>query len=429
MSLDPAETLVRLSRAVDPRVGIVRTVAMPRLEAGDPPVRVAESHPARLIGNERVQGVNEGGGAALDADVATIKAIGESIERYCAALPPRTLRRASWRQLDEDATPPEAFALFGESQYRAPGFPFERFERETPVPWVRGRALQGGEPRWVPAPFVHLPHRREPGEPRITTSISTGLAAGSDRHGATASALLEVVERDAFMLVWRHRLATPLVDLDSLGRSPEATLVAALRSTGMSCRARLITQDIPLPVIVVVLQGQVPRQPAAVIGAGAAAQPRRALRLALEEACLSLFGINRLIARLGEELAGLPGEDLHSLASQSTAFALRPELAAGAPFLFGSDPGAGALDLADLERRFDDVADGSLASLVAALGEFSRHAATVDCTTLDVRDVGVCVMRVVIPELRPLDHDAGAPHLGGRRWLDRPLFTGPHPFP
>jgi ribosomal protein S12 methylthiotransferase accessory factor len=423
------ETLERLSRVVDPRFGIVTAIKMPRLDAGDPPVRVAESHPARLIGGGEIEGLNEGGGAALGADLAAVKAIGESLERYCAAFPRVPLRRASWSELDSDATAPEAFALFSESQYSSPGFPFQRFDHTTRVSWVEGRALLGEQPRWVPAPFVHLPHRRAEGEPTVTTSISTGLAAGPSRVATTASALLEVVERDAFMLTWRHRITTPLVDLGSLGSGTEARLVAALGSSGMRCRARLITQDIPLPVVVVVLQGRTPVQPAAVIGAGAAAQPRRAIRLALEEACLSLFGINRLRRDIGEQVGKVPVERLSSLASQSTAFAVRPDLVEAAPWLFGAAGDAETLTLAALEQRFAAVASGSLDSLVDALGDFAEKGAIVDCTTPDVRDVGVCVVRVVIPELRPLDHDAGAPHLGGRRWFDQPVHTGPHPFP
>ncbi len=317
------ETLERVTRVVDDRLGIVTAVQLPRLDAGDPPVRIAESHPARLVGHRGVA-VNQGGGAALERDIAIIKAIAESIERYCAAFPQGDRRCVTWHELEEDATPPEAFALFSDAQYRTRGFPFSRLDRQTPTQWIRGRALRDGQPRWVPAAFVHLPHRREQGEPRITTSISTGLAAGADERSAAASALLEVVERDAFMLTWRHRVPTPWIDLDSVGLGREAELVAALRSTGMRCRARLVTQDIALPVVVVVLQGRTPKQPAAVLGAGAAARPLRAIRLALEEACLSLFGINRLMRSLGDEIVLLPDDELNSLTLQSTAFAIRP---------------------------------------------------------------------------------------------------------
>jgi len=420
------EALSRLARVVDMRTGIVRKVELPRLGAGDAPVRVAESHPARLVGGE-AEAVNEGGGASLDGEVAELKAIGESIERYCAAFPQGASEPIAHRELEGEAIPPQAFSLFSEDQHREPGFRLRSFEPRTPVSWVRGQGLSDGRPLWVPAAFVHLPHRPRPGEAAITTSISTGLAAGPDRRAAAASALCEVVERDAFMLTWRHRLPTPLLDLDGLGRSPEALLVDALRATGMRCRARLLNQDVPIPVIAVVLQGEAPVQPAAVVGAGCAPQPRRALRLALEEACLSLFGINRLRRRLRGQVLGLAAEELRSLTLQSTAFAVRPELAAAAPFFFGE--GAATVSLARLEARFASLACGSLGSLVAALGSFRRHAALVDCTTADVRDVGVSVVRVVVPEMRPLDHDAGAPHLGGRRWLDHPVDPGPHPFP
>jgi ribosomal protein S12 methylthiotransferase accessory factor len=197
----------------------------------------------------------------------------------------------------------------------------------------------------------------------------------------------------------------------------------------MTCSARLVTVDVPVPVIVVILLGCSPSHPLVVVGAGAAPRPRRALRLALEEACLSLFGMNRLVRNAGAEVASLPDDELRSLTAQSTAFAVRPDLVDGAPFLFGGDEGAGTVALKDLDARFHAVADGALESLVAALGDWAKEAAVVDCTTPDIRDIGVRVVRVVVPGLRPLDHDAAIPHLGGERWLDRPRHHGPHPFP
>jgi ribosomal protein S12 methylthiotransferase accessory factor len=422
------EALTRLSRVVGDRFGIVRTVALPRLDAGDPPVRIAESHPARLIGQEAGAAVNEGGGAGLRRETAMVKAIAETVERYCAAFPGGERRSACWQELDGDAIAPHELALFSAEQHREPRFPFEPFGPRTRVQWVRAHSLAGGDPCWVPAALVFLPHRREAGEAAIIASISTGLAAGPSLATATASGLLEAVERDAFMLTWRHRLPTPMIDLERLGPGEEAALVAALRSTGMSCRARLITQDLELPVITIMLGARSPAHPVVVVGAGAAAQPRRALRLALEEACLSLFGINRLVRTLGSEVSTLAPAEMRSLALQSTAFATRPELAAAAPFFFGEES-ADTVTLSELEQRFAALASGSLDRLLVALGRWGKRAVVVDCTTADIREIGFRVVRVVVPGLRPLDHDSAAPHLGGERWLDAPIDAGPHPFP
>ena len=43
----------------------------------------------------------------------------------------------------------------------------------------------------------------------IAYSTSNGLAAGPDRESALAAALLELVERDAFMLTWNTRRSFP----------------------------------------------------------------------------------------------------------------------------------------------------------------------------------------------------------------------------
>jgi ribosomal protein S12 methylthiotransferase accessory factor len=293
--------------------------------------------------------------------------------------------------------------------------------------WVEGRRLVDGGAIYAPAAFVYLPFARRRGEPKLSTAISTGLAAGMTEESAIASGLCEVVERDAFMLVWRHRSSTARLDLGQLPAGPHTALLSALRSAGMSCVVRLITRDIPIPVFLVILTSAGGDRPLLALGAGAARDVRAALLLALEESCLSLYGIRRLMRRHATQVLRAEHGELTTLGLQSAAYAIRRNLANEARFLV-SDTGP-VVTLPQLEERFASLKGESLNPLVTALGRWSRYATVVECTTADILDIGFRVVRVLIPGLQPLDHNHAYPHLGGERLGTEPVNLLPHPFP
>src|SRR5439155_5927506 len=90
------------------------------------------------------------------------------------------------------------------------GFPFVRFDEQTVLRWVEGADLSRGCAAWLPAQLVYLPPF--PDEAPIGYSTSSGLAAAPTFDEAVLRGLLELVERDAFMLAWRNRLSLPLLD-------------------------------------------------------------------------------------------------------------------------------------------------------------------------------------------------------------------------
>jgi|HubBroStandDraft_2_1064218.scaffolds.fasta_scaffold00986_11 ribosomal protein S12 methylthiotransferase accessory factor len=424
--LGATETLGRLTHLVSDRTGIARELSLADVEPGDPPVHIAMSRPARTCVLGQREALNEGMGASLNRELAMLKALAEGVERYCAVFQPTNLPLASWNDLGDAAVRPQAFALFSREQYGISDFPFAPFQPTTVVQWTKGRSIADGRDRLVPAQFVYLPSGRRPDEPPLWTAISTGLAAGTDEHAAICSGLREVLERDAFMLVWRHELPTPEIDLDGLPVGVEQRLCEALRSVGWQLRARLLTLDIEIPVVLVIAERVDGSRPYVALAAGTHSDPRLALRLALEEACLSVYGITRLVKRHGREMEIATTADFTTLTLQSVAYAVRRELTTTAEFLFGRSPVK--LTLAALEERFAATSHSS-AALVALLGRWARDAVVVNCTTADVHDIGITVVRVLVPGLRPLDHNAAIPHLGGVRWLRDTINLAPHPFP
>src|SRR4029079_2166886 len=86
-------------------------------------------------------------------------------------------------------------------------FPCTRFTQSTRLSFVEGFALDDGRPAFLPAQLVYLHYGRS--EPPIGYPTSNGLACGPTLAEAVLAALLEVVERDAMMLVWANRLSLP----------------------------------------------------------------------------------------------------------------------------------------------------------------------------------------------------------------------------
>jgi ribosomal protein S12 methylthiotransferase accessory factor len=441
MTVAPEEMLTRARRIVSPRAGIVSRVVLRELAADDPRVYWAASTPGSLVPIADRPALNNGDAASVDPDRAVLKALGESVERYCSALyDERELRLAAYDEVPDAAAPPESFALFSEGQHRTPGFPIAPFTRETRVCWVRGHSLVHDRPTWVPAAFVYVPYRCAPGEAPIRDFISTGLAAGPTLASAAYRAIAEAVERDAFMIVWQNRLPRPHIELVGVRDPFVQELLRAFDGVPVRLSAVLLTLDIDVSVVLVVVASESGRPPLTVLGLGADLSPRRALAAALEEAALGFVAYRRLIAHSPEYWPEPGYRDVVDLERHALAHAVDAALRPSMDFL--ALPST-TVPLDALPDRSSESAPDNLRTVVDAVAAVGLDVVAVDLTTPDVDDAGFKVVRCVVPGLQPLDTNHTQQHLGGRRLYEVPYRLGlvprprsedelnpdPHPFP
>jgi ribosomal protein S12 methylthiotransferase accessory factor len=359
-------------------------------------------------------------GSGYGADRAAVRdaALGEAVERYSAAYLPDGLVTATARELGPEAARPEDFALFAAEQYAQPGFPFVPFTSDTRLRWVRARRLQDGADAWLPAQLVYLgfPH----GEPLVAYSTSNGLAAGDDWESALLPALLELVERDAFMLAWNARLSFPLLDWEA---SPELRDYYARYLAPAA--ARLTAVDLSgvhgVPVVLAVVRG---RPGALVVGAGAAPTLAQAWRKAVAEAYAVRKAARELALR---EPRNSFAPDFHDVCD----FAAHIKVYAYAE----NEPRAAFLDASTevSDPAEAPVLEGGALELAARLAENGIDSYAVDVTSPDVREAGLVVARAVAPRLIPLDVRHDARFLGGDRLRAVCAYADvnpdPHPFP
>jgi len=441
------EALRRAARFVGPRLGIISAVVYAELTPDDPDVHIVHSIPADTAPWAGQTALNAGTAASADPRRAVMKAIGESVERYCSAFyDAEELVTASYAQLTTLGRPaidPQRFALYSPRQYGLPDFPFTPLTADTRLRWAPGYSLTAGTPMLVPATATYIPYRRDPAvEPRVCDLISTGLACADSYAGAVYRGAMECVERDAFSIVWHHRLACPHVALPpAAARDPFLRRhLEAIDGAGMDCAAVLLTQDLPVPVILAVLTSRTGKPPATVIGMGVDLSPQRALVLAVEEACLGLYGMDRRAAERPDYRPRPPYHDITTLGEHGLAYALHPEFKAMTDFL--REP-TEVLEVGQLPERSSTSVRAHLRTTIDLLSEGGLELIAVDLTTPDVDEVGFKVVRAVIPGLHPLDNDHRYRYLGGRRLFEVPVRTGarvapaeerdlnpdPHPFP
>ncbi|MEO7202689.1 MAG: YcaO-like family protein, partial [Candidatus Tumulicola sp.] len=377
-----------------------------------------------------------GGGASLDRDRAMAKAVGEVVERYCAAffrrsdLPLVSAAEATFAHVD-----PSSFALNRADQYAAGTIEFVPFTDELPVRWTEAVDCTTGRTTCVPAAAVYLPYMYRDTEEPIMQPISTGLACGEDFEKALLSAVCEAIERDAFTIFWQAKLSPPRIPRDSLNAENRELLDRFARAR-FDVALLNITTDISVPCAMAVACHDDASQPALTVAAAAHPVADVAVRKCLEELEHTRFYARRVKATV----APVDPNRVDEIYEQEQHIRFWAELSnrhrAGRLFESNSE---GPLSAA--MRRSDDTT-ALLRFVRESLERAGLHMFCVDVTTPEIRELGLYVVRAVVPGLHPLVIGHRRRALGGRRLYevptrlgyDPPEFplddpTNPHPFP
>ena len=332
-------------------------------------------------------------GVGIDWDPAFMKALGEALERYSAAV----------YRTDDFVTEPNA-----------PVDP-ARFVRpdETAEPtvdrWYDAEHLESGETVQLPASAVVFP---PPGE-TIRPAITTGLGLGNGGSEAIRSGLYEVVERDAAMLAWYSTYEPMGLTVDDEGFE---TLAARAASEGLSTTATLLTQDIDVPVVAACVHrdGEWPRFAA---GSSADLDPEAAARGALEEAIQNWLELRRMGKKRATEAGGAIG--MHADFPETVREFVEVGTTVPAATVGPTEQPSGE---AELTALLDRVSGSGLDAYAARL------------TPRDVESIGFESVRVVVPKAQPLF--TGEPYFGERaETVPESLGFAPrldrtyHPFP
>jgi ribosomal protein S12 methylthiotransferase accessory factor len=392
--------------------------------------------------------VEHGFGRTGSYEQSELIAVLEALERYGGMAPGgrRTAVRASYRALHDRAVDPRSLGVHFADSYRRPGFPFQPFDEDLAYRWVWGYSFARQEPVLVPESYVYYRTPHVEGDPLPAAyEVSNGCALGGCLEEAILHGILEVAERDAFLMTWYARMPVPRIDLDS-ARDRTIPTMAELMRTGAGYHTMLfdttVEHGVPCVWAMAVDPTDDPDRPKAVCAAGSHLDAERAARNALGELgsildhVVRTFPNERLRARaMANDPALVTQMADHSLLYGDRHTFDRLGFLAATP-----DTSFAEMSTGDSFRHADLRDD--LLELAGRYIESGLDVVVVDQTTPEHVAGGLCCVKVIIPGTLPMTFGHqfrridGLPRLYEVPWLlgyrDRrlgPEDVNPHPHP
>lgn len=390
-------------------------------------------------------GVENGYGRTHSYRVSELTALLEALERYGGMCPggKRTVVRASHREVIDNAVDPRTLGLHSGLADRR----FQPFVADRPYRWVWAYSFARHASILVPESHAYYRVPRADDEPApFAYEVSNGCALGGCLEEAILYGLLEVAERDAFLMTWYANMRVPRIDLQSAGDRVIPMIAAAIRDeTGYDTMIfdTTLEQGIPCVWAMAVDPTNNAERPKAVCAAGSHLDPEQAAGNALRELgpilahLIETYPEQRFRARQMAEQPAL----VTAMADHSLLYG-DPSVFPRLSFLTDSPRVRAFADLVSPAAfRNADLRD-DLLELVGRYLEHGLDVIVVDQTTPEHRAGGFSCVKVIVPGTLPMTFGHhyrrvdGLPRLytvprqlGHRDRLLGPADINPYPHP
>ncbi|WP_199840383.1 TOMM precursor leader peptide-binding protein [Streptomyces sp. AS58] len=372
----------------------------------------------------------------------------EGLERYAGTHRRRgtKLLTASYNSLGEDALDPAACGFYSAETYRDDPM-VDPFDPDRPIPWVWGYSLRDERPVLVPARLVH--YSAGLAADNFVFECSNGCAIGSCLEEAVLGGLLELIERDAFLLAWYGGTRLTEIDLATVGDPTVRAMIDRAALQGYDVHAFDNRIDLAVPVVTGLAVRRDGGPGLHSFGAGASLDPSAALEGALSEVLTYIPHLPGQVEERRAELEAMAADFtkvLH-LKDHAQLYGL-PETAAHVTRYH--EPRA-VLPMAEVYASWESSGrprTGDLADDVALCRDelvgAGLDVVVVDQTTPEQERMGLRTVCVLAPGLLPIDFGWSrqrallmprlrtAARRGGLRATDlaeREIRRVPHPFP
>ena len=330
-------------------------------------------------------------GKGATKEQAMASAVMEALERYCA------------EQREDDEV------IYGTyEQAEAAGLavnPLElnlaqntaQYAVNAEIAWVRGFEMFRGQPVWVPACEAFYPYYPD-GDLQLTRFHTNGIASGNTIEEAILHGLLELVERDAWSIAEFNEHSNADIEIDSED-SVSRRLLDQFEDKGIEIHLKDLTSDIGIPTIGAAADDTVSRDPELLtIGVGTHLDPEIACIRALTEVAQSRtthkHGV-KVNAQLQKKTQDMGYEKIKRINRMWYS------------------PSREVRKLSEIPNMATDYV---LDDIEVVLGRLmDRGFDMVCCVDLTREDIGIPVVRMVVPglEVMTMDHSREGPRLYG----------------
>lgn len=309
--------------------------------------------------------------------------------------------------------------------------------------WVWGYSLTSQRPILVPERLAYYSLGCHDG---FVYETSNGCALGSSLVEAIFHGILEVVERDAFLITWYAKLPLPALDLTRTVDKELQWMIERVRYVaGYDLRFYNATMENGIPTVFVIATNRRTHGVSLLCSAGAHPDPLRAIKSAIQETAGMLLRFDqKLEAERATYLAMLQDPTLvRHMEDHSMLYGL-PEAMDRLQFLMHDSRPVQTLEQAFRPApKHSDLLD-DLRDMVSIFSRLNLDVIVVNQTSEELERNGLYCVKVIIPGMLPMTFGY---HLTRLEHLDRVLtvpeklgFTNrpltreelnphPHPFP
>lgn len=372
-------------------------------------------------------------------------AILEGLERYCGVSPrgKRTMIHDSYEHLKEIALDPVRVGIHEPEQYERSNFPFRRFDPSRSIDWVWGYSFLQERAILVPELLAYYSSGCGHG---FVYETSNGCALGGSLEEAIFYGIMEVVERDSFLMTWYAQL--PLVPLDpySSGDLELQLMVERLRDVTLyDVHLFNSTMEHGIPSVWVLAKNKTDKGVNMICAAGAHPDPIRAAKGAIHEVAGMLLSFNDKLEENREQYEQMLHDPflVKQMDDHSMLYSLK-ESEERLHFLLQNDrPLRTFAEEFKSRERFTDMSD-ELMAVLRVFQQLNLEVIVVNQTTPETLRNGLHCVKVLIPGMLPMTFGQHLIRLEGlERVLRIPAELGyfkealkreqlnpyPHPFP
>ncbi|RIV40411.1 cyclodehydratase [Micromonospora radicis] len=317
------------------------------------------------------------------------------------------------------------------------------FDPDRPIPWVWGYSLRDDRPVLVPARLTYYASGQA--SDNFVYESSNGCAIGSCLEEAILFGLLELIERDAFLLGWYGNLELTEIDLDSCRSPAVRAMVDRAAFRGYDVHAFDSRVDLAVPVVTGLAVRRDGGAGTLAFAAGASLNPETAVEGALSEVLTYIPHLSRQVDERRDELEAMADDYTRcaNLGDHPQLFGLPRMTEHAHTYLAPADH----CTIVDIRTPGDPDTRDLLRDLRTCQRELERagfDVIVVDQTTPEQRRMGLHTVCTIVPGLLPIDFGwtrqralqmprlRHAPHRAGLRDGDLAapdLRMVPHPFP
>jgi thiazole/oxazole-forming peptide maturase SagD family component len=231
---------------------------------------------------------------------------------------------------------------------------------------------------------------------------SNGLAAGTTFEDAAIRAVLELVERDAFMCAWLLKKPGQRIALDHTLAPGLRSILSGLQALGARTELLLIPAVCDFPAVLALAFGDGVSYPGVTLGLGTHPDPRVALRQAILEVGQTGPYLRRLMINNAYPVPATC-KNVREMKDHA-AYYFPLERASGFDFLLAD---SSEVRVADLPNR----TDYSLPAIASALAQAAIRVALIDVTASGLMASPLRVVRALSPDLQPIHFGYGMDRL------------------